>query len=226
VLFDRAMLAELPGAARRYLAHALEPGTPLWQSVELSMAGQIRLGDWCRFTADQVISPHGYVWAADARVHHVPVLGYDRFSRGTGEMQWRALDLVPVVQATGADVTRSAAGRLAAEIVLLPTAFRGATWSSGGPDIAVATWGAGAEAQRVELRTDSSGRLLEVYMQRWGDPGGLPFDRYSFGVTVHQEQTWAGVTLPSSFSAGWHRRTPRHDEGEFFRAALTQVRFR
>lgn len=40
--FDPAMVAGLPEQARRYLTRAIAPGTPLWQSVELSMAGHIR----------------------------------------------------------------------------------------------------------------------------------------------------------------------------------------
>ncbi|MCU1693410.1 MAG: hypothetical protein JWM64_2501 [Frankiales bacterium] len=226
VLFDPSLVAALPEPARRWLTHAIAPGTPLWQSVEVCMAGEIRLGSWYPFTAVQVVSPEGYVWAADTRVHHLPVLGYDRLSGGTGEMRWRALDLVPVVSVTGPDVTRSAAGRLASEVVLLPTSFRTARWSAAGPDTAVASWGEGAELQRVELLLDDGGGLREVFLQRWGDPTGLPFGRYPFGVTVEQEQTSAGVTVPSVFTAGWHRRTDRQAEGEFFRAHVTALSFR
>jgi len=58
-------------------------------------------------------------------------------------MRWRLLDLIPVMSADGSDVVRSAAGRLASEIVMIPTAFRGATWTADDADTAVATWGAG-----------------------------------------------------------------------------------
>lgn len=63
----------------------------------------------------------------------------------------RLLDLVSVMTADGPDIARSAAGRLASEIALIPTAFFGATWTAGCTDTAVATWGAGEEQQRVEL---------------------------------------------------------------------------
>ena len=225
-LFDPAELSTLPDAARRYVAHAIAPGTPLWQSVEVCMVGRIRLGDWWPFTARQVIAPGGYVWAADARVHHVPVLGYDRYSHEAGEMRWAALGLVPVVRATGPDVTRSAAGRLASEIALLPTAFGGASWEEAGPDLALATWGQGLEEQRVELRTESTGRLVEVFLQRWGNPDGGPFARCPFGVTLDEERTFGGITLPTLVRAGWWRRTDRQDEGEFFRARITSAVFR
>src|SRR5207247_11022155 len=42
--FDPAATMGLPEPARRWLGHAIAPGTPLWSSVELTMNGQIKLG--------------------------------------------------------------------------------------------------------------------------------------------------------------------------------------
>jgi len=228
-VFDPAVVAGLPEPVRRYLTHAIAPGTPLWQSVEVSMVGHIKIGAWRPFTATQVVAPRslGYIWAADARLFGIPVIGYDRLSGGTGEMRWRLLDLVPVVSTDGPDMARSAAGRLASEIALIPTAFGGATWTGGeGPDTAVASWGAGEEQERVELHLGPAGQLRSVLMQRWGNPDGGAFGRYPFGVTVDGERTDAGVTLPADVRAGWWRGTDRQDAGEFFRARITKVTFR
>ena len=227
-LFDPALVAGLPEPARRWLTHAIAPGTPLWQSVEISMVGHIKIGAWRPFTATQVVAPRlGYIWAADARLFGLPVIGYDRLSGGTGEMRWRLLDLVPVVSIDGPDMTRSAAGRLASEIALIPTAFGGATWTGAtGPDTAVAEWGAGEQEERVELHLGPAGQLRAVLMQRWGNPDGRPFARYPFGVTVTAERTDAGVTLPAAVRAGWWRGTDGQDAGEFFRARITKVTFR
>ena len=80
--FDPAMVTGLPEPARRYLTHAIAPGTPLWQSVEISMVGHIKIGAWRPFTATQVVAPRrGYIWAADARLFGIPVIGYDRLRR-------------------------------------------------------------------------------------------------------------------------------------------------
>lgn len=223
-VFDPARTAGLPEPVRRYLTHAIAPGTPLWRSVEVAMVGHIRIGRWRPLTATQVLAPgRGYVWAAVARLSGFPVIGYDRLSGGTGEMRWRLLDLVPVVSADGPDTTRSAAGRLASEIVLVPTAYQVATWSAGGPDTAVATWGAGTGEERVELQLGPAGQLRSVLMQRWGDPDGHPFARYPFGVSVDAERTDAGVTVPGLLRAGWWRGTDHQAAGEFFRARIARV---
>jgi hypothetical protein len=52
--FDPAMVADLPEPVRRYLTHVIATGTPLWQSVEVSMTGHIKIGAWRPFTATQV----------------------------------------------------------------------------------------------------------------------------------------------------------------------------
>ena len=106
------------------------------------------------------------------------------------------------------------------------TAFSSATWTAGGPDTAVAAWGAGPEQQRVELHLGPDGRLLDLVMLRWGDPDGRPFGRYPFGVTVDREHSHAGVTTPAVVRAGWWRGTERQEAGEFFRAEITRVELR
>jgi hypothetical protein len=226
--FDPAMVADLPEPARRWLIHAIAPGTPLWQTVELSMRGEIRLGAWRAFTARQVLAPpRGFVWAATARILGIPVTGFDRLSSGSGQMRWHLAGLVPVMSATGPDVTRSAAGRLAGEMALLPTAFRAAAWTPGSDDDrVVVTWRIGAEDESAELHIGPNGRLLGVRMQRWGNPGGQPYGRYPFGVAIEAEQTFAGVTIGSVLRAGWWWGTDRQADGEFFRARITGATFR
>jgi hypothetical protein len=227
-VFGSALIKDLPEPARRWLAHVIAPGTPLWRTAVVTMRGQIRLGAWRPFTARQVITvPEGYIWAATARMVGLPVTGFDRLSSGTGQMHWRLLGLVPVMTADGPDITRSAAGRLAAEIVLVPTAFRTVTWTSGAHgDSAIATCQAGGETEHAELRVGPDGRLLGLIVNRWGNPDGEPYGRYPFGMTTEAEATFAGVTLPAVFRAGWWWGTDRQESGEFFRARITGAAFR
>jgi hypothetical protein len=221
--FDPTIVQDLPEPARRWLTHALAPGTPLWASTELTMHGSIRIGSWRRFTATQVLAPPDrYVWAATARFFGLPVVGYDRFGAGSAAMRWRLFGLIPVMTAEGADVARSAAGRLAAEVVLAPTTFRGAIWTPGGTaDTVVGVWRIGGDEQRVELHIGPCGNVLGVSMQRWGTPPGAPYGLYPFGSAVAAERTFGPITIPSTFRAGWWWGTDREDEGEFFRAEIT-----
>jgi hypothetical protein len=98
--FDVAAADELPEAARRWITHAIAAGTPLRTSVELRMHGEIRLGAWRAFSAVQrLTAADGFVWAATARLLGLPVTGFDRYTRGTGQMRWRLLNALPVMSA-------------------------------------------------------------------------------------------------------------------------------
>ena len=191
------------------------------------MHGQIKLGRWRPFTARQVLTPpDGYIWAARTRLAGLPVTGYDRLGSGFGEMRWRLLRLIPVLNESGSDITRSAYGRLAGEIVLIPTAYRHAAWSQGEhANAAVATWRFDDDTEAAELRVARSGRLAEVRVNRWGNPGGAPFGRYPFGVRVEAESRFGGITIPSVFRAGWWWGTDRQHKGEFFRTEVTGAVF-
>jgi hypothetical protein len=218
--FDPAALVGLPEPARRWLGHAIAPGTPLSSSVELTMHGQIKLGRWRSFTARQILTPpDGYIWAARTRLAGLPVTGYDRLASGGGEMRWRLMRLIPVLNESGPDVTRSAYGRLAGEIVLIPTAFRHASLSRGEhAGTTVATWQFGDDTESAELLLEPNGRLAEVRVNRWGNPGGAPFGRYPFGVRFEAESRFGGVTIPTVLRAAW-------GESDFFRAEITGAVF-
>src|SRR6266487_4957493 len=95
--FTGAELEGLPEPARRHLAAAIAPGTPLAVSARLRMRGSIKIGLWSPFRAREVLAPHrGFVWAA--RVAGV-IVGSDQYAAGHGGMNWKLARLVPVMHA-------------------------------------------------------------------------------------------------------------------------------
>src|SRR5438309_3601949 len=85
------------------------------------------------FTAEQVIRSDGQMmWQATVRQAGIPIRGFDRLVGGEGAMQWKVLGIVPVMTASGPDITRSTVGRLEAESVWLPSALcaGGVTWTA------------------------------------------------------------------------------------------------
>ncbi|HEV7211397.1 MAG TPA: DUF6544 family protein [Blastococcus sp.] len=219
----------LPEPVRRWLQHAIADGTPAVRGAELTMHGEIRLGRWAPFTAVQRLSvADGFVWAATARPLGLPVLGFDRWTRGTGEMRWRLLDTVPVMSAAGEDVTRSAAGRLAGELlVALPTAALApeVTWRSHDGHSAVAVVRAADAQHEVTLTVGHDGSLTELVLQRWGPLGHGSYGAQPFGVTLHGELTVGGITVPRRITAGWHYGTDRWAAGQFIRWTVDDVRW-
>ena len=218
----------LPAPVRRWLAHAVPEGAPLARGVELRMHGTIRLGRWSPFTAVQRLSvTGGFVWAATARPLGLPVRGFDRWTRGSGEMRWRLFGTVPVITATGADVTRSAAGRHAGELlVALPTAALApeVRWRPLDDDRAVATVEVGRGTQDVTVTVGADGALTEVAMQRWGPTGRGAFGERPFGAVVEGEIVAAGLRVPRRVTAGYGFGTERWADEQFIRWTVDDLR--
>ncbi len=187
------------------------------------MRGHIKVGRWIPFRAEQLLSPHrGFVWAARAGGL---LTGSDRYVDGEGAMDWRLLGLIPVIRASGPDVSRSAAGRAAAEAIWIPTSLLprfGATWSAVGPaDISV---GVGLDEHRIQLDLSLTAEGLphSVHFERWGDPDREgDFRLHPFGGEFSSYTTFGGLAIPTTGTLGWHYGTDRWDQGEFFRFEIT-----
>ena len=228
--FSPAQLEDLPEVARRYLEHAIAPGTMLASAVRLRMHGEIKLRGWLPFTAEQVIRwDRGLIWHARVSARGVTIRGFDRLVDGVGEMRWRVLGLIPVMTAAGPDITRSAAGRMAAESLWLPSVLcrRAVTWTARDASRVQAAFTVAGEEVAVELAVDSAGRLESTKLRRWGNPGGAPFQYVDFGGFAAREATFDGYTIPTPLRVGWYCGAPRFEpEGEFFRCEIDRAEFR
>lgn len=229
--FDPDAVSELPEPARRYLRHAIAPGARLSRAVRLQMHGEIRLGkDWLPFTAEQVLRwDRGFVWKARVKKGLVSVVGSDRWIDGEGAMRWKMLGIVPFLRAEGPDVSRSAAGRLQIESILLPAVLLdpGVRWSAradGGADALVAAHG---EESHLEIAITEDGALRSARIARWGNPEGGDFLYTDFGGEMLGEGTFDGFTLPTRLRIGWFFGSDRFErDGDFFHATIDHATFR
>jgi len=228
--FDPEQIAELPLVARRYLEHAIAPSTRLANAVRLHMHGEIKLKRWLPFTAEQVIRrDRGMIWTATVRMFGLPIRGFDRLIDGEGEMHWKLFGLIPIMSASGADITRSAVGRVAAESVWLPSATCDAqtAWTQHDAGHVRARIVVARIATEVDLGIDDDGRLKSIALQRWGNPEDAEFHDAAFGGIADQERTFAGYTIPTRLRIGWHFGSARFEpEGEFFRVTVDGAAFR
>jgi hypothetical protein len=219
---------DLPPAARLWRDHAIGADAGPVGAVRLRMHGRIKVSAWQPFRATQVIDPgHGYAWTAGVGRSRILFRGADRLWDGEGSMRWRLLGVVPVIRASGPDVARSAAGRLAAEYVFHPPALLAAAraWEDEGPDRFTVTLEAGGDEHRVTIDLAPDGAVRRVGLLRWGSPDRGPFALHPFGALLEDEATDAGYTVPATMRAGWWPDDERWEAGEFFRATLDQVRY-
>jgi len=224
------MVNGLPEPARRLLLRAIAPGTPLARSAELAMAGTIVL-DPSRgpipMTAVQILAPpEGFIWSARTSGGLLRIRGYDRFSSAEGEMRWKLFGLIPVMRASGADVTRSAAVRLVMEGLMVPAFLvpreavsPGVAWESVDDRHARFRVALAGEEIVTTVEVDPEGRPLRAWAQRWNE------GRYErFGVELSGDIHADGYRIPSRVQAGWRLGDP--DELRFFDAEITSLRYR
>jgi hypothetical protein len=229
-VFASRCLAALPAAARRYLDHAIAGGTRMASAVYLRMHGEIKLRGWLPFRAEEVIrSDRGFIWAATVKMFGLPIRGSDRLLDGEGSMRWKLLGIVPVMCASGPQITRSAVGRFHGEAVWLPSMLWGETavWTVKDNSKLVCRLTACGETTEMELDIDRAGCLKTLKLPRWGNPDAGEYRYADFGVVVEQESRFEGYTIPGRIRAGWHFAGDGFErEGEFFRATIDAARYR
>lgn len=228
--FEPRELSHLPEIVQGYLAHSIAPGTPLASAVRLRMHGTIKLKKWRRFKAEQVIvRDRGMIWHARMRMHGLPLRGSDQLVNGAGTMGWKLWGVVPLLRASGSDITRSAAGRVAAESIWLPSLLcgDGVWWREVDAYVAKARLAIDGHAAELAMTLDQ-GRLRSVALARWGNPDGGAFHEVSFGAYVDQEATFGAYTIPARLRVGWYFDDPgRFDaEGKFFEVSIDDAVYR
>lgn len=229
--FTSDAVASFPLGVQQYFNHAIAPHTPLAAKVRLQMHGEIKLNHrWYSFSATQVIQPsRGMIWQAQTKMAGgIPIKGRDRILDGAGSMVWRLFGVIPVVKASGADISHSAAGRLAAELVWLPSALcrEDIAWQVDSPHHLQAQFNLQGYPIHLHLHIDDTGQLKTVHLQRWGDTGDGNFRAADFGGIAEAETTFGNYTIPSRLRIGWYFGTPRFEsEGEFFRVTVDDAEF-
>jgi hypothetical protein len=168
------------------------------------------------------------IWRATVSQHGMPIRGFDRIIDGEGAMRWKLLGIVPVMTAAGPDITRSAAGRLQAESVWLPSMLCSdeVFWTTRDRSHPRARLTVQNDTAELEFTIDDRGRLEGVTVPRWGNPEGAEFHHVAFGAVAEQEATFGGYTIPTLLRAGWHFQAGTFEsDGEFFRVTIDDATF-
>jgi hypothetical protein len=228
--FEAAQTIGLPDAAQRYLQHAIALGTPLASAVQLKTHGEINLKGWHPFKAEEVISrSRGMTWRATIKLHGISIRGGDSFIDGRATMLWKLFGIIPMVNASGPDISRSTAGRVNLESIWLPSALCSpeVTWAALDSGHCHARFTAHNETAEIDFSIDDAGRLQAVNMPRWGNPDGGEFGYFNCGGFVEQEGSFGGYTIPTRMRVGWNFGTGEFErKGEFIRVTIDEAEYR
>jgi uncharacterized protein DUF6920 len=104
------------------------------------------------------------IWRAAVRMHGPPIRGSDSLVDGHGAMRWKLFGIVPIVHASGPDITRSAAGRVNIESIWLPSVLcsDAVSWTAPETSHAHAQFTAHNETAGIDYAIDEKGRLQSV----------------------------------------------------------------
>jgi hypothetical protein len=172
---------------------------------------------WMSLRAEQIlVKERGFVWKARVRKGPLIVTAADHYPDGAGRMRIALFGLVPVVNATGPDLSKSALARLLIEGCALPSA------PLPGPHVRIEGIDASRFKVMVSLRgevtpltltVDQEGRLKELVLERWGNLTADGSYRYiPYGCTVDEERTFGAYTIPTRMVAGWWYGTEQYLE--------------
>ena len=217
-VFSPDLVADLPEPARRYLHHAIAPGTPLASAVRLHMKGAMTPKPGSpplALTANETLAPRrGFAWTAHARMFGLPVRVIDHYFEQEGDVQVNLLGLVPIpFPGSREDMTRSSRGRLIGEAAWCPTVLVAPDvfWEAVDANRARFTYAVDGEAVSVTVHVGPDGAPRAFTLDRWGDVG-VPSHRFlPYGFAVEEEATFEGITIPTRLRGGWWYGTDRYD---------------
>jgi len=231
-VFDASMLEGLPETARRFFLHAIEEGTPLSSSVFLRQSARMK-ADPARphfeLSCSERLTPgRGFVWRARSGVGPIPIGIFDHYFEGQGSLTVELLGLFRIAHDAGADVARSARGRLAAEALWCPGALlprANLRWEPVDDEHVKIVQRIDGDEIAVQLELDGSGKLSGLSMQRHGNEGRSDWGPTPYGFEVLDEATFSGYTIASRLLGGWWYGSERYKEEDCSEFVIESAEF-
>ena len=228
-VFREEMVADLPAPAKRYLLHAIKPGTPLARSVRLRMSGSLRSrsdAEWTRVRAEETLSaPEGFVWTASVQKGWKRFRGSDFYFNGEARARFWLWGFIPASRVEGAAAVRTAAGKLAIESMWMPSCLlpqAGAQWEAVDDRAARVIVTIGGEPATITLQVEPDGSLRRAKITQTGANAEGSSAFVPFQADVEEEREFSGYTVPAIVSIGWWVRPGQYLE--FFKASLLEAR--
>jgi hypothetical protein len=205
-------VARLPDPIRRYLHFCDAVGMPVPRTVRIRQEGHMRLrrgGRWMPFTATQrfTTEPAGFVWEAGMRpLPFWTVHARDELTEGNGRMTVRPLPGWTLIDATGPQLSQSAAQRVLSEMIWFPGALTlpYVSWTPIDEGSAMATLTLGHTRASVTFHVSPGGYLSHTTADRYRAVGRGRYELTRWSTPIADYQAHSGVLVPLQAEAVWH----------------------
>jgi len=225
-------VAGLPDPIRRWVIAAGGVGSPRSASVRLRIEGEMKPKPGAspfEIKADETIGfGRGFVWKARSRIGLFQMSVLDAYHRSEGFMKGRFIGIVPLMNAAGDDITRSARHRLAAESALFPTGLiprDGLRWEAVDGERATVVITIDGEDIPITVAVDDDGDVAEVTMQRWGDVRRDGYGLIPYGFQVEKTKEFGGLRVPARVRGGWWYGSDRYEPDDASMFEFVGVQF-
>jgi hypothetical protein len=222
-VLTEADLRHLPAPVATYVRRSGAIGRPRVTDMHAFMHGRIRSGPdapWMPFAAEQVNSFAGRwrrLFFMDATMRGLPVDVLHVYDGGHATMRARVCSLIPVVDASGADMSRAERVTVVNDICVLAPGvlpFADAVWEGLGARRARAVFHVDGQDVHVELAFGEDGDLVDFVSddRLRADGRGRSFALQRWSTPISRTAEQHGYVLASHGEARWHAPEP---EGEF-----------
>lgn len=229
-LITESDLSSMPLPVRRYLRVAGAVGRPRVRHFRASWRGRIRGGPdepWMTFTAAQ----HNFVrepsrfFLMHARRSGLPVDVYHAFQNGAATMRVRLLSMIPLVNASGPELTRAESVTLFNDLSLLaPGGLVDAPirWETIDSSSVLGHYTAGPNTVSAVLHFNEAGELVDFVSddRLAASPDGTEFVRQRWSTPVEAYRDFGGWRVMSRGEGRWH---PPEGEFVYFEAELLEL---
>jgi len=229
---DEADLARLPLPVQRYLRTAGVVGRPRVRNFHVRMHGRIRSGPdarWMPLTAEQynVADEPARLFYLNASMYALPVQGYHRFIASAASMTVKAAALVPVVRASGSEMSRSETVTLFNDMCVMAPATlvgRAVEWEPVDARTARAVFTNAGHTIRAELTFNEAGELTNFSSDDRSQisPDGGSMRRVRWSTPLGGYRAFGPVRLASRGEGWWHEAERAY---AYIELTLDEVRY-
>jgi hypothetical protein len=209
-----ADLAHLPAPVQRYLRTAGVVGQPRVHNFRARIHGRIRSNQsarWMPLAAEQYnfADPAARLFYMNASMFGIPVQGYHRYVGSAATMHVKAAALVPVVTASGSEMTQSETVTLFNDMCIFAPATlidSAITWEPVDAGTARARFTNAGHTIRTELSFNESGELTNfVSDDRYqASPDETSLTQVSWSTPIGGYRSFGHVRLASVGEGRWH----------------------
>jgi Family of unknown function (DUF6544) len=225
-------LAHLPAPVQRYLRTAGVVGQPRVHNFRARIRGRIRSGPdsrWMPLTAEQYNfeDPPARLFYLNASMFGIPVQGYHRYVGSDATMRVKAAALVPVVAASGTEMTQSETVTLFNDMCILAPATlsdSAITWEPLDARRARARFTNAGHTIRAELSFNESGELTNFVSddRSQASPDGRSLRQVAWSTPIEGYRSFGRVRLASRGKGLWQGS---RDEYAYIQLTIDSVEY-